>query len=367
MNVPFLDLKKINKSYEQGLQEKLKSVIDSGWFIMGNQLVEFEKNYAQFNATKHCIGVGNGLDALILSLKALGVGNGDEVIVPSNTYIASWLAVSYVGATVVPVEPRLDTYNIDVNLIEAKITSKTKAIMPVNLYGQACELDKIMTLAKKHNVFVVEDNAQAQGATCHGKITGSFGHINGTSFYPGKNLGALGDAGAITTDDEALTKKVKTLRNYGSQEKYYNEVKGYNSRLDELQAAFLDLKLKNLNTENQQRVDIANNYLKQLANVDDLILPVLAEGCTSNYHLFVVRTNKRNELQKYLAEKGIGTVIHYPVPPHKQQAYADLNFKPNDFPLANLIAETCLSLPIFPGMETEQIDYICNTIKAFYA
>lgn len=367
MNVPFLDLKSINKSYENELQEKLKSVIESGWFIMGKQLLEFEKNYAHFNTTKHCVGVGNGLDALILSLKALGIGNGDEVIVPSNTYIASWLAVSYVGATVVPVEPKIDTYNIDPTLIESKISSKTKAIMPVNLYGQACELDKIMAIAKKHNLFVVEDNAQAQGATCNGKLAGSFGHINGTSFYPGKNLGALGDAGAVTTDDEVLTQKVKTLRNYGSQEKYYNEVKGYNSRLDELQAAFLDLKLKNLTTENNQRIAIANNYLEQLANINGLILPVLAEGCTSNYHLFVIRTNKRNELQKFLAEKGIGTVIHYPVPPHKQQAYADLNFKTDDFPLANLIADTCLSLPIYPGMTNEQIDYICNTIKAFYA
>ena len=367
MKVPFLDLKKINLGYEFGLQEKLKSVIDSGWFIMGSHLNEFEKNYANFNKTNYCVGLGNGLDALILSLKSLEIGNDDEVIVPSNTYIASWLAISYVGAKVVPVEPRLDTYNINPELIEEKITSKTRAIMAVNLYGQSSELDKITSIAKKHNLYVVEDNAQAQGATCNGQLTGSFGIVNGTSFYPGKNLGALGDAGAITTNDELVAERIRTLRNYGSKEKYYNEVKGYNSRLDELQAAFLDLKLKNLHTENNQRNAIADNYLEQLKDIGDLVLPNLAKDCTSNYHLFIVRTKKRNELQLYLQQKGIGTVIHYPVPPHKQKAYSDSNFKHNEFPIANLIADTCLSLPIYPGMETEQIDYVSNTIKNFYA
>lgn len=367
MNVPFLDLKQINKSYETDLLEQLKQVIDSGWFIMGKQLSQFETSYAQFNTTKYSVGVGNGLDALILSLKALGIGVGDEVIVPSNTYIASWLAVSYVGATLIPVEPRLETYNINPDLIEEKITSSTKAIMPVNLYGQACELEKIMAIATKHNLFVIEDNAQAQGATCNGKLAGSFGHINGTSFYPGKNLGALGDAGAITSNDESLITKVKTLRNYGSQEKYYNEVKGYNSRLDELQAAFLSVKLKKLIDENNQRIAIANVYLEKLKGIHDLVLPQLADGCTSNYHLFVVRTSKRNELQMHLTSKGIGTVIHYPVPPHKQKAYSDLHFSESNFPLASLIADSCLSLPIFPGMTEEQITYICETIKTFYA
>jgi dTDP-4-amino-4,6-dideoxygalactose transaminase len=226
MNIPFLDLKKINKTYEIELLGQLQKVIDSGWFVMGNQLTEFEKNYANFNNCKTCVGVGNGLDALMLSLKSLNIGAGDEVVVPSNTYIASWLAISYVGAKIIPVEPRLDTYNIDVSLIEEKITSKTKAIMPVNLYGQAAELDKIMAIAEKYNLYVVEDNAQAQGASCNGKLTGSYGHINGTSFYPGKNLGALGEGGAITTNDNNVAKIVMTLRNYGSQEKYYNEVKG---------------------------------------------------------------------------------------------------------------------------------------------
>lgn len=367
MNVPFLDLKSINKNYETELVQQLHNVINSGWFIMGTQLSEFEKQYAQFNATQHSIGVGNGLDALVLSLKALGVGQGHEVIVPSNTYIASWLAVSYVGATVVPVEPSLTTYNIDVNLIEQKITPKTKAIMPVNLYGQAAELEAIMTLAAKHNLVVVEDNAQAQGALCNGKLAGSFGHANGTSFYPGKNLGALGDAGAITTNSDEVAHKIKVLRNYGSQQKYYNEVKGYNSRLDELQAAFLSVKLKHLAAENAERVTIANNYLQQLANIGDVVLPALAQGCTSNYHLFVIRTAKRTELQTYLQANGIGTVIHYPVPPHKQQAYADYNFNENQFPIATLIADTCLSLPVYPGMTAEQVNYVCTTIKKFYA
>ena len=367
MNIPFLDLKKINQHYEQELVTQLQNVINSGWFIMGNKLTEFEKNYANFNNSNFCLGVGNGLDALILSLKSLNIGIGDELIFPSNTYIAIWLAISYVGAKVIPVEPRIDTYNINVNLIEEKITSKTKAIMPVNLYGQAAELTKIMELAKKHNLFVVEDNAQAQGAICDGKLAGSYGHINGTSFYPGKNLGALGDGGAITTNDSELAEKIKVLRNYGSQQKYYNEIKGYNSRLDELQAAFLDIKLKNLHSENKQRVEIAENYLKQLANVSDLILPVLAEGCTSNYHLFVIRTKRRNELQKHLQEKGIGTVIHYPVPPHMQKAYEEYEFSVNQFPIATLIAETCLSLPVYPGMNEEQINYICDTVKLFYA
>ncbi len=367
MTIPFLDLKKINQSYEQELAAELKSVINSGWFIMGNKLSEFEKNYADFNSSEFCVGLGNGLDALILSLKALNIGKDDEVIVPSNTYIASWLAISYVGAKVVPVEPRIDTYNINVDLIEEKITSKTKAIMPVNLYGQAAELDKIMLIAKKHNLFVVEDNAQAQGAMCNGKIAGSYGHINGTSFYPGKNLGALGDGGAITTNDSELAAKVKILRNYGSQEKYYNEIKGFNSRLDELQAAFLNIKLKNLVSENEERVTIAQNYLKQLSGVGDFVLPVLANGCTSNYHLFIVRTTQRSELQKYLQENGIGTVIHYPVPPHKQKAYSEYNFDKDQFPIASLIADTCLSLPVFPGMMEEQINYICDKVKLFYA
>lgn len=367
MNVPFLDLKQLNKSYSNQLSKALNDVIESGMYIMGDKLKQFEKDYAAFNHVSDCVGVGNGLDALILSLEALGIGEGDEVIVPSNTYIASWLAVSYTGATVVPAEPRLDTYNIDPSLIEEKITPRTKAIMPVNLYGQAAELDKITAIAKKHNLFIIEDNAQAQGAMCNGKPAGSFGDINGTSFYPGKNLGALGDGGAITTNDKTLAEKVRVLRNYGSREKYYNEVKGYNSRLDELQAAFLNEKLKTLKKENEERNKIALIYTQEFANTGDLVLPVLAQGCTSNYHLYVVRTKKRNELREYLAKNNIGTVIHYPVPAHKQQAYRDHRFKEEQFPLATLIADTCISFPIYPGMNEEQQSYVIEHIKKFYA
>ena len=262
--IPFLSLKQVNAVYEAELYEAFREVMDSGWYIMGNKLKQFEQEYAAFNQTKYAIGVGNGLDALALSLKALNIGEGDEVIVPSNTYIASWLAVSYEHATPIMVEPRLETYNINPDLIEEKITSHTKAIMPVNLYGQAAELDKIEKIAQKYNLLVVEDNAQSQGALCAGRLAGSYGDINGTSFYPGKNLGALGDAGAITTNNEALANKVISLRNYGSMKKYYNDEKGYNSRLDEMQAAFLSVKLKYLIQDNAARNQVAAWYTEIL-------------------------------------------------------------------------------------------------------
>ncbi len=365
--IPFLDLQKINMQYESEFKEAFANVLKSGWFILGKQVDDFERAYARFNSVSDCIGVANGLDALVLCLKALGIGEGDEVIVPSNTYIASWLAVSYVGATPVPVEPRPDTYNIDPSLIEKKISSRTKAIMPVHLYGQAAEMKEIISLAKKHSLFVVEDNAQAQGALCNEVLTGSWGHINGTSFYPGKNLGALGDAGAITTNDPALARKVRSLRNYGSQKKYYNEVKGVNSRLDELQAAFLSVKLKSLAEQNIHRQALAAAYDTSLKGIGDIVLPKTAEGCTAVYHLYVIRTKHRDALQAHLAAAGIGTVIHYPVPPHLQEAYADLKYKKGDFPLAEEIAETCLSLPLYPGMQQHQIEQVAHTINSFFS
>lgn len=365
-SIPFLDFKKMNQDVKAALLPSFENFIDSGWYILGNQVKQFESDYANFNKVKYCAGLANGLDALIVSLKALNIGVGDEVIVPSNTYIASWLAVSYVGATPVPVEPNLTTYNINPDLIETAITSKTKAIMPVHLYGQCCEMDAILAIATKHNLFVVEDNAQSQGALYNNKIAGSFGHINATSFYPGKNLGAYGDAGAITTDDETLLNKVMTIRNYGSNKKYYNEIKGINSRLDELQAGFLSIKLKHLNNWLTERNAIANLYNQQLANIGDIVLPKTAIGATHVYHLFVIRTVKRNELQTYLTENGIGTLIHYPLPPHQQQAYKELGYKKGDFPLAEQIANTCLSLPLYPGLTIDEISFICNTIKLFY-
>lgn len=362
--IPFLSLTHIHEESKAEILKAFEDVYENNSFILGDKVKNFEDAYAKFNKTNYCIGVGNGLDALTISLRALGIGPGDEVIVPSNTFIATLLAVAVVGANPVLVEPRPDTYNIDPTRIEAAITSKTKAIMPVHLYGQACEMDQITALAKKHGLFIIEDNAQAQGAVFNEKLTGSFGDINGTSFYPGKNLGALGDAGAITTNDASLYEIARSYRNYGSHKKYFNEVKGYNSRLDELQAAFLSVKLKRLNGWNKERNKIADQYTRSIKN-SAVILPKIAEGATSVYHLYVIRTKKRDELQAYLAEKGIGTVIHYPVPPHLQLAFKELGFRKGDFPIAEEIAETCLSLPLYPGLTEEEINFICTSINHF--
>jgi len=366
MKVPFLSFESMHHEAHDALYKAFDDVVKSQWFIMGERLKKFESEYASYSTTEHCIGVANGLDALILALKALDIKEGDEVIVPSNTYIASWLAVSAVGATPVPVEPNVSTYNINPDAIEAKITSKTKAIMPVHLYGQSCEMQEIMAIASKHQLFVVEDNAQAQGAMSEGKITGSFGDCNATSFYPGKNLGALGDAGAVTTNNNELNRRVRVIRNYGSEVKYYNIEKGINSRLDELQAALLSAKLPLLNKWNHERNIAAQQYMNELKGVGDIVLPVVAENCTSVFHLFIVRTNQRAALQKHLTDAGVGTMIHYPVPPHLQEAYKELNYKKGDFPIAEMIAESALSLPIFPGITAEEITHVCNSIKSFF-
>ncbi len=366
MKVPFNDLVLATGSVRSELEEAFMQVLDSGSFVLGENLRSFEEEYARMGQTDHAIGVSNGLDALTLCLRVLGVEKGDEVIVPSNTYIATALAVSHVGATPVFVEPRPDTCNLDPELVEEAITSKTKAIIPVHLYGQPCEMNMIMQMADRHRLMVVEDNAQAHGALFNGKTTGSWGHINATSFYPGKNLGALGDGGAITTNDEQLAAKVRILRNYGSQKKYYNETIGYNNRLDELQAAFLRVKLRKLTEWTSQRQEAANQYLQELSGVEGVILPKTHPGATHSYHLFVIRTNRRNELQQYLSEREIGTLIHYPVPPHLQQAYRSLGHRKGDLPVAEELAETCLSLPIFPGILPEQINWVTKTIKQFY-
>jgi len=356
----------MNADISDELKTAFDHFINSGWYVLGERVKEFEKNYASFNGVQHCAGVANGLDALIIALKTLNIGNGDEVIVPSNTYIATWLAVSAVGAIPVPVEPNPETYNINPDLIKERISSRTKAIIPVHLYGQCCEMDAILKIAHENNLAVVEDNAQAQGASYHGKLTGSFGDINATSFYPGKNLGAFGDAGAVTTNSHELFEKACSIRNYGSAIKYYNEIKGMNSRLDELQAGFLNLKLQHLPHWNNQRKTIANAYQHLLANAGDLILPQTAPGADSVFHLYVIRTKKRNELQQFLTGKGIGTLIHYPVPPHLQKAYSELNYHKGDFPVAEEIADTCLSLPVYPGLTEKEVDYISNSIKAFF-
>lgn len=366
MKIPFLSFDSSNKQIKAEILSSFEHFFDSSWYVLGEQVKEFEKEYASFNKVAFCVGVSNGLDALHLALRTLEIGNDDEVIVPSNTYIASALAVSYVGATPVWVEPDINTYNIDPEKIEAAITSNTKVIMPVHLYGQACEMEPIMAIAKKHNLFVVEDNAQAHGASYKGKLTGSWGNINGVSFYPGKNLGALGDAGAVTTDNAALAQKVIALRNYGSQKKYYNDMIGFNMRLDECQAGFLSVKLKYLNEWTEQRQEIAGWYDEALMDMDDLILPSIAKNATHVYHVYLVRTKHRDKLQNFLADNDIGTLIHYPIPPHLQKAYQHLGFKEGDFPIAEEIANTCLSLPIWPGMQQSEVDYIAEKITKFY-
>ncbi|HET8804250.1 MAG TPA: DegT/DnrJ/EryC1/StrS family aminotransferase [Aequorivita sp.] len=365
MYIPFLSFENTNEKIKPQIIKSFEEFFDSKWYILGKNVNKFEAEYSTYNKTGYCVGVSNGLDALHIALKSLNIGNGDEVIVPSNTYIASLLAVSYVGAKPILVEPNLDTYNIDVSKIETAITSKTRAIMPVHLYGQACEMEAIRTIAKKHSLFVVEDNAQAQGATFNGKLTGSWGDINGTSFYPGKNLGALGDAGAVTTDNADLAKTAKILRNYGSEKKYYNDVIGYNMRLDECQAAFLSVKLPYLNSWNQQRQEIAQWYTKILQHEPALILPKTANGASHVYHQYVIRTNQRDALQEHLTLKGIGTLIHYPVPPHLQNAYKSLGFRKDDFPIAEKIAQSCLSLPMWPGLKKEEVEYIGENILFF--
>jgi len=366
MNVPFLDLKSMHQGLVDEFSAGFKKFMDGGQYIMGPKLEEFERNFAAFCRTKYCAGVANGLDALILSLKAIGVGPGDDVVVPAHTFIATWLAVTAVGANVVPVEPRIETYNINPEKIRAALTPKTKAIIPVHLYGQCCEMDDIMAIAREAGIFVIEDNAQAQGATYDTGITGSFGVANATSFYPGKNLGALGDAGAVTGSDERVMAEIRRLRNYGSEKKYVHEVTGMNSRLDELQAYFLDTKLKKLNAWNVERNAVAEKYSKQLEDVRELILPATAPRASSVYHLYVVRTPKRDELQVHLAENGIGTLIHYPTPCFEQKAYAADKINPSEYPISRELAQTSLSLPMYPGLSDASIDFVAATIRKFF-
>lgn len=366
MHVPFLSFDYTNKQIKDECLQAFEIFLDKGNYVLSECVNKFESEYSEFNQTKFTVGVSNGLDALYLSLKALNIQKGDEVIIPSNTFIATALAVSYTGAKPVFTEPDIETYNIDPLIIATSITSKTKAIIPVHLYGQACKMNDIMKVAKNNNLFVVEDNAQAHGASYAGKLTGSCGHINATSFYPGKNLGAFGDAGAVTSNDGELIDKVKMLRNYGSEKKYYNKVIGHNMRLDELQAALLSIKLKYLNKWTILRQQIAFLYDEQLKDLGEIILPVTNEEATHVYHLYVIRTKFRNELQQYLKTKNIVTLIHYPVPPYLQEAYAYLGFKKGAFPIAEEIADTCLSLPIWPGMKKEDVTYVTDSISDFF-
>lgn len=365
-NIPFLSFVPMHSSIKQEMVQAFEKVYDSYWYVNGESVNKFEQEYATFNQVQHVVGVSNGLDALFLALKVCGVKAGDEVIVPSNTYIATALAATYIGATPVFVEPNIETYNIDPKNIEAAITPKTKAIMPVHLYGQCCEMEEIIAIAAKHNLAVIEDNAQSQGSSYKGKLAGTWGKANGTSFYPGKNLGAIGDAGAITTNDATIATQLKSLRNYGSAKKYYNEVIGHNMRLDELQAALLSVKLQHLNEWTKQRQQIATWYNEALQGIAEIILPKVHNDATHVYHLYIVRTAKRNELQQYLTQKGIGTMIHYPVPPHLQEAYAFLEYKKGSFPIAEELADTMLSLPLFPGMTQTQVEQVATAVKGFF-
>jgi len=366
MTVPFYDLSRINSHLHSQLSQKASDILLSNEYIGGNELRAFENEFAKFCNTNYSIGVANGLDALFLSLKALGIGHGHEVIVPAHTFIATWLAVSRTGATIVPVDVRHETCNLNPELLQAAITNNTKVIVPVHLYGQTCEMDIIGKIAAENNLYVIEDFAQAQGAMYNNKLAGSFGIINATSFYPSKNLGAFGDAGAITTADENLAKKVRMMRSYGSETKYVHEVDGYNSRLDNLQAALLRIKLQHLNTENENRRKVAELYLQQLKGIGDLQFQQVAPGAMSIYHLFVVRTAKRDGLAQHLHNTGIGTSIHYPVPIYRQQVYNSYNLPIHNFPVSTSIAETCLSLPMFGDLKKEEVNYVCASVADFY-
>ncbi len=364
MNVPFVTFRPLEKELDSQLREAFDRVLTNSWYIDGKEDKAFEEAFAAYCDTAYCVGVGNGLDALMLALRALNVGEGDEVIVPSNTFIATALAVTYVGATPVFVEPDIRTYNIDPAKIEEKITEKTKAIMPVHLYGQPCDMDPIMAIAKKHGLFVIEDCAQAHGATYKGKVIGSFGDVAGFSFYPGKNLGALGDAGAAVTNDQMLADKIRAIGNYGSDYKYHHIYKGCNSRLDELQAALLSAKLPLMDKVNDNRRATAKRYLEGITN-PNIILPYVPEYAVPVWHLFAVRCKKRDELAAYLEQKGIGTTKHYPIPMHLQGCYADLGIAEGALPIAEEISRTELSLPMYYGMTDAEIDYVIEAINAF--
>lgn len=364
MKVPFSSFIPMEQELNEQLHEAFERVLKKSWYIGGNEDKAFEDAFARYCGVNYCVGTGNGLDALILALKALGITNGDEVIVPANTFIATALAVTYVGATPVFVEPDISTFNIDTKLIEEKITKRTKAIMPVHLYGQPCDMDSIMAIARKHNLHVIEDCAQAHGACYKGKKVGTFGELAGFSFYPGKNLGALGDAGATISNDKELIDKVRSLGNYGSDYKYHHIYLGNNSRLDEIQAAFLIEKLTILDKMNVARCTIAERYLAAITN-PKIVLPLVPNYAMPVWHVFAIRCEVRDQLEAFLKEYGIGTNKHYPIPIHLQECYRSLGYKKGDYPIAEEISETELSLPLYYGMSDSEIDYVIEMINRF--
>ncbi len=357
--LPFLQLRPTYIELKEEIDAAVARVLDSGHYLLGRELEAFEREFAEYCGAKHCIGTGNGLDALQMSLRALGVGPGDEVIVPSNTYIATWLAVSNVGATLVPVEPDERTYNIDPGKIESAITGRTKVILPVHLYGQPADMDAIVQIARKHELMTLEDAAQAHGARCRGRRVGSIGDVTAWSFYPTKNLGAFGDAGAVTTDNDQVANKLRLMRNYGSGQKYVNEIKGVNSRMEELHAAILRVKLAHLDEWNNRRKVLAAVYFEELCDTD-LVLPYVPDWADPVWHVFVVRSPQRDRLQEALREEGIGTLIHYPIPPHLQNAYRDLGLGPGSFPISEAIHSQILSIPLSPHITEAQ----CRTVGA---
>lgn len=364
MKIPFVSFLPMERELENELRGAFERVFTRSWYIEGVEDMAFEKAFAEYCNVDYCVGTGNGLDALMLALKALDIGEGDEVIVPSNTYIATALAVSYVGATPVFVEPDIRTFNINPDLIESAISEKTRVIMPVHLYGQACDMDLILEVAGKHRLKVVEDCAQAHGATYKGKKIGSFGDAAGFSFYPGKNLGALGDAGAVVTNNKELAKKVRALGNYGSDYKYHHIYKGNNSRLDEQQAAFLAVKLPHLDRMNMERRRIAKMYTEGLRN-PKIITPYVLPDCTPVWHIYGIRCAERDALEKHLNNKGIGTNKHYPIPIHLQECYKELNIAKGAFPIAEEISRTELSIPMYYGMTNEEVQYVIDAINEF--
>ena len=362
--VPFLDLSVRHRAIREDLVAAATAVIDSGWYILGGEVQAFEREFAAFCGVKHCIGVGNGLEALQITLRAMNVGPGDEVIVPSNTFIATWLAVTGVGATIVPVEPDPASHNLDPALLEQAITARTKVIIPVHLYGHPADMDPINAVAQRHRLKVIEDAAQAHGALYRGRKAGSLGHAAGFSFYPGKNLGALGDGGAVTTDDDELADQIRLIRNYGSKKKYEHLVKGCNSRLDEMQAALLRVKLRSLEQGNEARRGIVARYVAELANRGIEVVEPLPDT-VSSWHLFVVSAADRERLRTHLQDHGVETMIHYPVAPHLQPAYAEIDYGGRTFPIAERLQNRVLSLPLFPGMTEQQVDQVLGAIATW--
>lgn len=363
--IPFLDLKSPYLELKDELDIAYQRVMESGWYVLGKEVNAFEQEFAEYCKAGYCVSVANGLEALHLILRGYGIGPGDEVIVPSNTYIATWLAVSQTGATPVPVEPSLLYYNLDPARVEEAITSRTRAVIAVHLYGQPADMNPLLEIAQKHGIKIVEDSAQAQGARYYNRACGSLGDASGFSFYPGKNLGAFGDAGAVLTNDAWLAEQVRMLRNYGSRKKYYNEKQGFNSRLDEMQAAFLRVKLQYLDEWNQRRAKIASFYLDQLTDLHHLIVPRSPDWVAPIWHIFPILHPNRNALQEYLKQRGIDSLIHYPVPPHLSEAYHDLNIPKGSLPIAEKIASSELSLPIGPHLNLEDANYVANVVREF--